>query len=141
MTNSELNAALSLSRKISRLQGRLDDLRQTGGVGGKGDNTPVMGGSGGVCVGQIAAELEQEIIELLKEFRIEQVVLQRALDNIDFESTERKLMRLRYVACWDWKSVEKAIGYSHSRTMHYHSSAIEKTGQSRTPQDLKVACQ
>lgn len=122
MTRDELNAALILQRKIDRLQTRLDDLRQTGGVGGMGTNTPVQGGSG-VFVGQIAAEIAQEIAELQNKLVIEKEIIRRYIDKLELEDVERKLMILRYVECRPWKLVECGIGYSKRHTLLIHSKA------------------
>lgn len=140
MTYDELNAALSLQRKIDRLQARLDDLRQSGGITHHSDNSPVMGGDS-VFAGQIASELEEQINALKKDLEEEKVIIRRYIDKLDLDDIERKLMILRYVDCWPWDSVKKGIGYSLSRTYHYHSSALEKTGADRSSQDLKAGCQ
>lgn len=140
MTAKELNAALTLQRKIDRLQARLDDLRQTGGVGGTASNTPVQGGAG-VFVGQIIAECSEELAKLQEQLRDEQAIIRRFLQKVEFSDVERKLMMLRYVECRPWRLVEMSLGYSHSRTMYIHSDILKKTGLDRTLQDLKVACQ
>lgn len=126
LTEQELNAALDLTRKIERLQGRLDDLRETGGVGSPGASAPVQGGCGTVSAGQIAAELEIEIADLRKRREIEQIVIQRYIDKSDLEDVERKLMLLRYVDCRPWTPLATSLGYSRSHVLLLHRNAIKK---------------
>ena len=122
MTNDELNAALSIDRKIQRLQARLDDLRSTGGVGGKGDNTPVQG-SASVFAGQIAAELAQEIAELKGKLVIEKEIIRREINKMELSDVERKLMMLRYVECRPWHWTAASMGYSPRRVYQLHDEA------------------
>lgn len=140
MTHDELNAALSLQRKIDRLQARLDDLRQTGGVGGTGTNTPVQGGSG-VFAGQIASEKEDEIAELQKQLEIERVIIQRYLDKSDLQDDEKRFMAFRYVKCWKWEVVAIYIGYTKRHTLRLHEQILKKLSLDVTPCHLKAACQ
>lgn len=123
MTHDELNAALTLQRKIDRLQARLDDLRQTGGVGGTGTNTPVQGGSG-VFVGQIIAELEVEIASLKQKLIIEKEIIRRYIEKLDLDVIECKLMVLRYVECRPWRLVGASMGYAERQTYRIHESAL-----------------
>jgi DNA-directed RNA polymerase specialized sigma subunit len=120
LTNEELNAALNLTRKIDRLQARLDDLRKTGGLRSPGMDTPVQGGTGPIGIGQIVAELAQEIEELKKQREIERVVIGRQFEKLPFEDMERKVANLRYVRCMAWKNIESAIGYSRAQVFRIH---------------------
>lgn len=125
MDINELNSALVLSRKIDRLQARLDDLRQTGGVGGIGNNTPVQGGSG-VFVGQVVAELAQEIEELKSKLVIEKEIIRRELAKIQLEDVEYRVIELRYVDGWMFKHIQNRVGYSKSQTFRVHETALQK---------------
>lgn len=122
MDTNELNAALTLKRKIDRLEARLDDLRQTGGVGGTGSNTPVQGGTG-MFVGQIATELAQEIWGLQRQFEVEQVIIRRYIEKLDLSDVEQKLMVLRYVECKPWAVIQKCLGYAARQTYRIHDRA------------------
>lgn|GEM_PF-5161444 len=122
MTTDELNAALSLQRKIDRLQARLDDLRATGGIGGKGDNTPIQS-SAGVFAGQIAAELAQEIVELKGKLVIEKEIIRRYIEKLNLDGIECKLMILRYVECRPWKAVGMSMGYAERQIFRIHDGA------------------
>jgi len=123
LTKEELNAALSLTRKIDRLQARLDDLRQTGGLKSPSSNTPVQGGTGTMGVGELVAELSQEIEELKKQREIERVVIGRYLQKLPLEDVEHKLMTLRYVDCYPFKAVGARIGYADRQMYRIHDKA------------------
>lgn len=131
MTTEELNAALTLSHKIERLQASLDAIRATGGISGTSTNTPVQGGTG-VFTGQVAVEIEQEIAELRELLRIEQEIIRREIAKMELSNVERKLMLLRYVECRPWESIKDSIGYSRSQTFKLHTDVIEKFGLDRT---------
>lgn len=125
MTSEELNAALVISKKIYRLQCKLDDLRATGGVGATGNSTPVQGGQG-ADPGQLALELSQEIASLKNQLIVEQTVIRRYIEKLPLSEEEQKLMRLRYVDCRQWKTIEVSLGYSRSRVFQLHSAIVEK---------------
>lgn len=122
MTQKELNAVLALQCKIKRLQGRLDDLRQIGGIAAHNVTAAVMGGSGEFAV-QIAAELEQEITGLQKQLGIEQVIIGRHIEKLALTEVEHKLMVLRYVEGRPWKVVGATLGYSERRIYQIHKRA------------------
>lgn len=116
MTTDELNAALTLTRKIDRLQARLNDLRQTGGLGSIGTDTPVQGGTGSIGAGQLAAELAQEIDSLKSQRAIEQEIIRRYISKLNLDEVERKVANLRYIRCLPWKEIEISIGYARAQT-------------------------
>jgi len=131
VTNEELNAALVISKKIYRLQCKLDDLRATGGVGATGNSTPVQGGQG-ADPGQLAAELSQEIACLQRQLAVEQTIIGRYIEKLPLSELENKVMILRYVKCRDWKNIAFSIGYSQSRMFDFHVSAMSKFGVNRS---------
>lgn len=108
MTLPELNAALDLTRKIERLQGRLDDLRQSLG------HAPEVRvqSSVGVSTAQIAAELAEDIGELERKREIERVIIQRYIDKLDLGDPHSKIIALRYVGCRPHAQVAISVGYS-----------------------------
>lgn len=108
MTKQELHAALDIHAKIQRLRARLNDLRQSLG---KPPEVRVQGGVG-ASTATIAADMSSEVAELERQLEIEQVVIQRHLDKCQLSDTERKLMSLRYVECWDFNSIGVRLGYS-----------------------------
>lgn len=145
MTNDELNAALTLQRKIDRLQARLDDLRQTGGVGGTSNNTPVQGGAW-VFAGQIAAELAQEIAELQEKLKIERVIICRELEKLDLEPIECKILVSRYAGCRKLDLVAISVGYADrngkaTRQFYRIYERARKKTVDDSERHLKVACQ
>lgn len=145
MTHDELNAALDLQRKIARLQARLDGLRQTGGVGHPGGNTPVQGGAG-VFVGQQVIELAQEITELQEQLRDEQAIIRRCLQKLDLSDIERKIMILRFAECRLIDSVALSVGYTGrdgkaTRQFYRIYERAKKTTVNDSRRHLKPLCQ
>ncbi len=48
------------------------------------------------------------------------------------EPVERRLIRLRYISCWEWEDICEAIGYAERQMFRLHATAlrkIEKTWQ------------
>ena len=134
LTEQELNAALNLSRQIERLQNKLDDLMETGGVGSPNISpTPVQGGPGMVSPGQIAAELAEEIQNLTHQWEIEREIIKRSIEKIPLDDIERKVALLRYVECRPWKIIESSVGYSKPHIMRIHSGALTKMIHDDTP--------
>lgn len=124
MTKQELEAALVLRRRLTRLENSLADIRATGGVKSSGRNGTRAGG--GCDPGQIAAELAEEIETLREEYKDEQKYIRRRLEEYPLEGDERKVMLLRYVECRAWRYVCKAIGYAERQTFRVHAGALEK---------------
>ena len=126
MTEKELNAAREIHNKIKRLQNKLDDLRETGGVSSPDlFATPVQGGAGPISAGQVAAELTQEISALIKKWEIEREIIRRELTKAPLDELGRKLLILRYVDCLPWWLVATSIGYSKPHTFLLHRKALK----------------
>lgn len=126
MTKEELNAALDLQRKIDRLEAQLKDLQETGGMGAvQNSNTPVMGGGGSVCPGQLAIENEQEIKELKSQQMIERAIIQRFIDKQELDEISYKLLNYRYVDCMKWDDVAIWLGYHKHHLYKLHTGAIK----------------
>lgn len=124
MTDNELRAALEIKNRIDRLQLSLDTLRETGGVGcsiQSGIN--VQGGTSSSDAGQTMVELGEEIAGLMDEWKVESVVVHRALNKITMRNIHRRLLELRYVRCFSWKAVAQTMGYSERMTFNIHNEA------------------
>lgn len=124
MTKQELEAALVLRRRLTRLENSLADIRATGGVKSSGGSGVRAGG--GCDTGQIAVELAEEIAELRKKYEIEREIIRRTLEKAPLEWGERKVLLLRYVECKPWQYVCKEIGYAERQTFRIHAGALEK---------------
>ena len=135
MTAEELNAALDLTCKTERLQGRLDDLRETQVELYLRERLRLCRAAAGRCLrDRVAAELEIEIAGLRKRREIKQIVIKGYIEKFDPEDVERKLMR--YVECRLWKLVSASIRYSRSHAYQLHVEILKKTGLDRIPPDL-----
>lgn len=124
MTKQELEAALVLHRRLTRLENSLVDIRATGGVKSSSGNGTRTGD--GKDMGQVAAELAEEIAELRKKYEIEQEIIRREMEKAPLETDERKVLLLRYVKCMKWAEIYQLLGYSKSRTLYYHAKALKK---------------
>lgn len=124
MTKQELEAALALHRRLTRLENSLADIRATGGIKSSARNGTQTGGK--KDMGQVAAELAEEITELRKKYEIEQEIIRREMEKAPLETDERKVLLLRYVKCLKWAEIYQLLGYSKSRTLFYHAKAMEK---------------
>lgn len=124
MTKQELEAALVLHRRLTRLENSLADIQATGGIKSSARNGTPTGGR--KDMGQVAAELAEEIAELRKKYEIEQEIIRREMEKAPLEKDEKKIMLLRYVKCLKWAEIYQLLGYSKSRTLFYHAKAIEK---------------
>lgn len=125
MTIHELETALTISKRLCRLEYRLYDLRVTGGVGAVTANAPVKGGDKSSAE-EIVAELDNEIAELKTSLHDHQVIIRHEILKLKLSDDESKIMILRYVKCWCWKLIEGAIGYSKRQTMRIHANARNK---------------
>ena len=124
MTKKELEAALVLRRRLTRLENSLADIRATGGIKSSSGNSTRAGA--GIGPGQIAAELEDEIAELRKKYEIEREIIRRSLEKVEFEELERKLMVMRYVDCMPWKNIQIIISYQKTQAYDLHRRALSK---------------
>lgn len=125
MTKSELSAALSLARKIQRLQAALADLR-AGGLRATGTTAPVQGGPGVMHPGQLASELEQEIVTLIREWEVEREIIRRGILRVGLTELEERVMLLRYVECRAWREVAVATGYTYERLKQINRECLAK---------------
>lgn len=125
MTKQELTAALDIKKDLRRLEARLSDLEATGGVR---TSLQPAGGRGGPqsTAAIIAGELTDEITALRKQLEKKQNYLEVALDQIEMDKTERKLMTLRYVDCKEWKEVALRMAYSRDMIMKKHAAILER---------------
>lgn len=126
MTRQELDAALNVKRKLTRFETRLSDLEATGGIRTSLGHIGGGGPKGSAAV--LASELADEIAKLRKRLEVEQEIIRRAMEKIDLDETERKLMYLRYVDCREWKEVSERMAYSMQQTFRLHAAIIEKAG-------------
>ena len=122
MTIEELNAALVIKKKINRLKGDLEDKRTSCG---KIPEIRVQGKSG-TSAAQLAAELSEEITVLEKKLEIEQEIIRRQLEKVDLDETERKLMVLRYVRCYQWEDIKTVLCYTVRWMFTIHEGARNK---------------
>lgn len=125
MTKQDLKAALDIKKDIRRLEARLSDLEATGGVR---TSLQPAGGRGGPQSNAaiIAGELAEEIAALRRQLEIEQTIVRRALEKVELDKTERKLMMLRYVDCREWKEVVERMAYSKTAVMKKHAAILER---------------
>lgn len=124
MTKQELNAAIEIKRKLTRFEARLSDLEATGGIR---TSLGHIGGGGPKCSdAELAVELADEITKLKRDLQVEQEIIRRALDKLDLDETERKLMHLRYVNCKEWKEVAARMAYSKIAMMKKHAAILER---------------
>ena len=124
MTKQELEAALVLRRRLTRLENSLADIQATGGIKSSARNGTRTGDR--KDMGQVAAELDEEIAELRKEYEIEQEIIRREIKKAPLVKDERRVLLLRYVKCLKWAEIYQLLGYSKSRTLYYHAKAMEK---------------
>lgn len=124
MTKQELEAALVLRRRLTRLENSLTDIRATGGVKSSSGNGTRTGD--GKDMGQVAAELAEEIAELRKKYEIEQEIIRRALEKAGLNEDEMKLMIARYVKCLTWKHVQALAGYAQRQPYRIHKDALKR---------------
>lgn len=124
MTKSELEAALVLRRRLTRLENSLADIQATGGIKSSARNGTPTGGR--KDMGQVAAELAEEIAELRKKYEIEQEIIRRALEKAGLNEDEMKLMIARYVKCLTWKNVRVLVGYAQRQPYRIHKDALKR---------------
>lgn len=125
MTKEELKAALVICRRLTRLQSRLNDIEATGGIR---TSMQSSGGKGGKRsdASMLAAELTGQITELRKKLEIEQAIIRRALEKVEFDELERRLMVMRYVDCRPWRYIQIVLGYADRQPYRIHSEAVSK---------------
>ena len=125
MTLTELYAALDIKREIERKEGALATLRETGGVRAVSFSIPATGGNFNFP-GQMAADLEKEIENLVSKLNVEKEIIRRGLSKIPLENTESRVMELRYVHCWGIEDIQLRLGYSRRRVYDFIRSSKMK---------------
>lgn len=126
MTKQDLTAAIAIKRKLTRFEARLSDLEATGGIRTSLGHIGGCGQKGSAA--DLAVELADEITKLQRDLEVEQEIIRRALEKMELDETERKLMIYRYVDCREWKEVSERIAYSIQQTFRMHAAIIEKAG-------------
>lgn len=125
MKKSDLTAALNIKKELDRIEARLSDLKATGGVGSSLQSSGGRGGNQDNAV-VIAGELADEAAALRGHLESARSNVRRLLDKIKLDGTERKLMMLRYVECWEWTDVVARMAYSKSSVMKKHADILKR---------------
>ena len=127
LNKQDLNTAIAIKRKLTRFETHLSDLKATGCVRTSLQTTGGRGGSHGSAA-ELVGEMSDEIAELRHQLEVEQTILRRALEKLELDETEKKLMLLRYVDCMEWKNVAARMAYSIQQIYRIHANIIEKAG-------------
>ena len=106
MTKEELRQYRSIKEEICQIQRRIKELERMG------DHPSVI------------QPLKDLYTLRLRELVDLQVRIERAIESLT--STERELLRLRYIDGADWTEVAATIHYEWTQTHRIHARALEK---------------
>lgn len=128
MTHAELNRPRELKQQILREQCRLQTLRtsadnialvQDGMPHNRGQNSRVE------KIATFIIEIENEIAALKAEFETACVSLARKLRDEDLTAQEMSVITLRYVACMNFRDIERELDMSDARVFYTHRHALK----------------
>ena len=129
MTKEQLRAYRELKKErdhLARLLARLEAEEPMPHTS-KMDGMP-RGGSGENYVLEAKMDREAEVRRLYYEKKAQLdaqlLEIEKVIETL--ESTERTLMRLRYIDGYKWERVAVEIGYSWQQTHRIHAAALEK---------------
>ena len=106
MTKEELRQYRSIKEEICQIERRIKDLEHLG------DHPDLL---------QPLEDLYRQKLQALVDL---QVRIERAIESLN--STERELMRLRYIDGADWTEVAATIHYEWTQTHRIHARALTK---------------
>lgn len=125
MSREDLNAAIDIKKDLARIEARISDINATGGVSSSLQSSWERGGHQDNAV-VIYGELAEEAAELRGQLEEAKNKVRRLLDKMKLDGTERRLMLLRYVECWEWKDVAARMAYSRSSVMNKHAEILKR---------------
>ena len=77
--------------------------------------------------GENTERLKAYYRDKLEQLAAAQLAIEQAIEALD--TTERQLLRLRYIDGYSWTKVSMTIHYSRSETHRIHVAALEKLGR------------
>lgn len=105
MTKEQLRQYQSIKAEISQMERRIEELKELGYED----------------ITQPLRDIYQEKLANLIESQLE---IEKAIESLN--STERELMRLRYIDGADWTEVAATIHYEWTQTHRIHARALAK---------------
>lgn len=105
MTKEQLRQYQSIKAEISQIERRIEELKELGYED----------------ITQPLRDIYQEKLANLIESQLE---IEKAIESLN--STERELMRLRYIDGADWTEVAATIHYEWTQTHRIHARALRK---------------
>lgn len=105
MTKEQLRQYQSIKAEISQMERRIEELKELGYED----------------ITQPLRDIYQEKLTNLIESQLE---IEKAIESLN--STERELMRLRYIDGADWTEVAATIHYEWTQTHRIHARALAK---------------
>ena len=124
----KLHSYIDLKYERQQLEHQLNQLRATAEAPRSQAMDGMPHGSGG---GDAMASIVAELVELQKKYEIKLLKLIEMQATIEvmiekLESTERQLMRFRYIEGLPWETVCVAMNYSWRQTHRIHGQALDK---------------